>query len=212
MGRVTFLVDGFNLYHSLERASADLRGAGTKWLDLTALCRTFLYQIGGGAELEQVVYFSALADHVEQDKPSAVERHRAYIAALRGSGVQVELGTFKKKWRRCPACGQRILFHEEKETDVAIAVRLLELFREDRCDAAVIVSADSDLAPAVRAAARGFPAKPVYCCFPYARGTTELRTLARRCFRIRKERYADHQLRDPVVLPDGTRIAKPASW
>lgn len=212
MARVTFLVDGFNLYHSLDRASVDMGGVGTKWLDLESLCGTFLYQVGGGAELERVIYFSALADHVDRVKPGATDRHRAYIAALRALGVQVELGTFKKKWRRCPACGQQILFHEEKETDVAIAVRLLELFWNDRCDAVVIVSADSDLSPAVREAKRCSPGKPVYCCFPYARGTTELRTLATQCFRIRKERYGDHQLPDPVILADGTRIAKPASW
>jgi uncharacterized LabA/DUF88 family protein len=212
MTRVAFLVDGFNLYHSLIRASADLGGVGTRWLDLHSLCRTFLYQIGGGAELTRLIYFSALAEHVEEVKPGAVARHRTYIAALASRGVQVELGTFKRKWRTCPACGTRTLFHEEKETDVAIAVRLLELLGNDRCDVGAIVSADSDLAPALREVGRSFPDKPVYCCFPYARGTTELRTLAKACFRIRKERYAAHQLPDPVVLADGTRLAKPESW
>ena len=57
MARVTFLVDGFNLYHSLEEASLAMGGVGTKWLDLNALCETFSpldrrrRQIGGSVLL-----------------------------------------------------------------------------------------------------------------------------------------------------------------
>lgn len=40
----------------------------------------------------------------------------------------------------------------------------------------------------------------------------ELKALAHRSFRVAKERYARHQLPDPVVLPDGRRVAKPARW
>lgn len=71
MARVAFLVDGFNLYHSLEEASLAMGGVGTKWLDLIALCETFLQPIGGGGKLESVFYFSAPANHVEQIKPGA---------------------------------------------------------------------------------------------------------------------------------------------
>ena len=210
--RVAFLVDGFNLYHSLDEASADMGGIGTKWLDLVAVCEAFLYPIGGGARIESVFYFSAPANHVEQAKPGAIERHNTLVKALRSRGVQVEMGKFKEKWRTCPSCNAPITTHEEKETDVAIAVRLMELLWNDRCEVAVIVSADSDLSPAIREAKRSFPSKPIYCCFPYGRGSLELRSLAKACFRIRKERYAKHQLPDPVVLADGTKLAKPAGW
>jgi hypothetical protein len=37
MNRTIFLVDGFNLYHSLRAASDDLGGVSTKWLDLPRL-------------------------------------------------------------------------------------------------------------------------------------------------------------------------------
>ena len=40
MNRTTFLVDGFNLYHSLRTASEELGGASTKWLDLHVICQT----------------------------------------------------------------------------------------------------------------------------------------------------------------------------
>ena len=63
MNRTAFLVDGFNLYHSLVDASRDTGGVGTKWLDLRALCASYLSGIGGGAQISQIVYFSALAVH-----------------------------------------------------------------------------------------------------------------------------------------------------
>jgi len=40
MNIVIFLIDGFNLYHSLIDASYDLKlnGKGTKWLNIYSLC------------------------------------------------------------------------------------------------------------------------------------------------------------------------------
>ncbi|MCC6652835.1 MAG: NYN domain-containing protein [Candidatus Eisenbacteria bacterium] len=155
--RVAFLVDGFNLYHSLDAACRALSGQSTKWLDLVSLCRELLPQIHHSARLESIHFFSAPPDHMEQARPGALDRHRAYIAA-------------------------------------------------------VLVSADSDMAPALREAARSFANRPIYCGFPFGRGSKELRTLARQCFRIRKERYAGHQLPETLTLADGSQIRRPASW
>lgn len=212
MRRVAFLYDGFNLYHSLCAASRDLSGAGTKWLDLTDMSRGLLHEVGGRAELGPVCYFSALANHVETTKPGAVARHRAYLEALAATGVEISLGRFKQRRSCCPSCGVVIVRNEEKESDVAMAVRLLELASSGTCGTVVLVSADSDLTPAVRAVQRRFPAMPVLACFPYGRGTHELRQLSRGAIRLRKERYVAHQLPDPVVTPDGRLIRKPAAW
>lgn len=56
MKRTTFIVDGFNLYHSVCQASAvlGLAGAGTKWLNLRRLCESYLSLIGGEAQLEKI--------------------------------------------------------------------------------------------------------------------------------------------------------------
>ena len=84
MNRTTFIVDGFNLYHSVCQASQalGLAGSGVKWLDLHGLCRSYLSLIGGGAQLERVYYFSALATHLEPAKPNLTIRHRAYLECL----------------------------------------------------------------------------------------------------------------------------------
>ena len=80
------------------------------------------------------------------------------------------------------------------------------------CDAAVLVTGDSDVAPAVHMALRHYPSTPVYCCFPFNRQSLELKALARKSFKVAKERYLRHQFQDPVVLPDGRRVSKPAGW
>ena len=212
MMRTAFLVDGFNLYHSTVQANRDLGGRSTTWLDIDAMCRHFLHMIGPHVQFEKVHYFSALAFHLEQSSPATVARHRDYIRCLESTGVEVVLSRFKEKRIRCSNCGQYIIRHEEKETDVAIAVKLLELFVEDICDMAVLVTGDTDLAPAARAAQQLFPTKEVRFAFPHRRKNRELQQLAPGSFKIQAKVYANHQFSAHVTLPDGTRISKPSNW
>jgi len=212
LSRTAFLIDGFNLYHSLKQARTALAGRGTLWLDLRSLCASYLPHIGTSARLQSVHYFSALAHHLESAKPGLTKRHQDYVECLQASGVQVDLSKFKRKTGMCLGCGKATLRHEEKETDVAIAVSLLELFHLDQCDQAVIVSGDSDIVPAVRCARRLFPTKGVYACFPFNRESLELKAVASGAFQITKKAYLRHQLPQPFVLPDGRKIAKPIGW
>jgi len=210
--RTTFLVDGFNVYHSLTQASKDMQGASTRWLDLKGLLSSCLPIIDRQARLEEIYYFIALALQRDAQDPGTTKRHRAYIDCLRASGVITELGRFKYKDVWCEDCRKKQGHYEEKETDVAISVKLIELFHNDACDVAVLVSGDTDLAPAVRAANRLFPSKLVCFAFPYKRKNEELAKLVPRSFRIKKERYASFQFPDPVVLAGGRGISKPPHW
>jgi uncharacterized LabA/DUF88 family protein len=212
MSRTSFLVDGFNLYHSLREAADALPGARTRWLELAALARANLYIVGNGASLESIHYFSALATHLEASKPGVTNRHRLYLAALEDAGVIVELGRFKARVTRCDACGAPLVRPEEKETDVAIATRLLEIFHAGRCETAVVVSGDTDLAPAVRTVQRLVPAARILFAFPYARKNRELARLAPGSFVIGREAYVRHQLPDPVITADGRRLHRPPAW
>lgn len=212
MTRTAFLVDGFNLYHSLRAAGAALGGASTKWLDLRALCASYLHLVGEEAILERVYYFSALATHLESLKPDLTQRHRILIDALEANGVAVQLGRFKAKTTKCRNCGEISIRHEEKETDVAIGTKLLELLYTRQCEAVIIVSGDTDLAPAVRTAVRLFAGANVAFAFPYARKSGELARLSRRSFTISKEAYRRHQFADPLVLADGRILRKPPAW
>ena len=105
MNRVSFLVDGFNVYHSAREASRDLTGASTVWLDLRALLRSFLSSaIGRDAALAEIHYFSALATHMDPKQPGTTSRHKAYIDCLRATGIHVHLGRFKSKDVWCRSC------------------------------------------------------------------------------------------------------------
>ncbi len=212
MNRTAFLVDGFNLYHSLRAAKRDSGGPGALWLDLRSLCASYLHAVGGGAQIESVIYFSALARHLETVRRGVTLRHLAYIGCLEATGVIVRLSQFKQKWLTCPHCLRSIGRHEEKETDVAIATTMLELLWGDQCDTVVLVTGDSDVAPALRAALRCFPDKAVCCFLPYRRSSLELRSLAHRSFLVSREQYLRHQLPDPFRLPDGRLVAKPGTW
>lgn len=214
MKRTAFIIDGFNLYHSACDASEalGLRGRGTKWLDLSSLCRSYLALVGGKAQLESIHYFSALATHLETRKPDVTTRHRTYLEALRNAGVMVELSRFKLKDVTCPKCRHKFTRAEEKETDVATAAKLLELFYADKCDAAVLVTGDTDIAPAVRITTSLFPLKQVCFAFPFARKNKELAKLVSISFTISKESYGKHQFADPLVLHAGKILAKPSTW
>jgi hypothetical protein len=101
---------------------------------------------------------------------------------------------------------------EEKETDVAIATKLLELFVTDSADRIVLVTGDTDVAPAVRAVKRLFPQKTVCFAFPYDRKNDELAQLVGMSFHMSKEAYAKHQFPDPYVTSSGRVIPKPQHW
>lgn len=209
--RVSFIVDGFNLYHSVKQAESALKSS-TKWLNIRALCSSYLHLFGKNAVLTSIYYFSALALHLEAKNPDVTKRHKTFLRCLKDQGIFVELNRFKKKEIKCPNCGCQIKKHEEKETDVAISIKLIEIFLKDECDTAILVSGDTDIAPAVKTAREVFPNKKVCFAFPYQRKNRELQTLCPNSFTIKGPKYVSHQFDNPCILSDGTHISKPPSW
>lgn len=193
VNRTVFLVDGFNLYHSLLDAERVLQRP-LRGLDVVALCESYLHALPGKSAGASVTYFSALAHHLEDRRPGQRARQITYLSMLRASGVDVRLGRFKAKTLTCPLCGGRFVRYEEKETDVALGVHLVELVSQDLCDTAVLVSGDSDLVPAIVAARRLQPSKPVVVAQPFGRSSVALEMAATSSFSIRPSAYARHQL------------------
>src|SRR5712692_3403593 len=163
--RVAVYIDGFNLYNGLKA------GHGRKylWLNLEELSRRL---IRPGQELLQVNYFTAAV----RNNPGAQARQAMFLGALRAATtVDVRLGRFQEKQGKCFKCGSSWRTYEEKETDVSIAVALLEDAVNDLFDTAILLSADSDLCPAVRALKRLRPLKRVVAVFPPKRWSDDLR-------------------------------------
>ena len=128
--------------------------------------------------------------------------------------MHVLLGRYKEKTVLCPLCGRTFQSHEEKETDVNIALALLRHAVEDRYDRGILFSGDSDLAPAIENARALFPGKTFQVLFPINRNQSN---------RLRQVSspqpiyqylpcYKACQFPATMTLPDGTVLQRPASW
>ena len=163
--RVICFVDGFNLYHALH----SLNQPHLKWLDLQLLFSRLIRT--KSQIITQILFFSAYPTW----KPGSYSRHRLYIQALSSRGVVPVMGKFKVKPKKCLSCHATWDSHEEKETDVNLALALLDLAYKNHYDHAFLLSRDSDLAPAVRKVKENFPHKKVsiFTLYNY-RHSTEL--------------------------------------
>lgn len=202
MHNVAVYIDGFNLYHGLKAK----HGRKYLWLDLSAVARRLLRP---GQGLVSVRYFTASV----RNDPAAEARQNAYLSALRAvTTVEVVLGRFQAKHRTCSVCGSRWRTYEEKETDVSIAVAMLEDGVNDLFDTAVVLSADSDLCPAVRALGRLRPTKDVIAVFPPRRRSDDLRRAARFSFTLGDAIIRQSQLPGLVTDAAGMTYQRPPHW
>jgi len=193
VNRTVFLVDGFNLHHSVLD-SERLLGRRLRSLDVASLCASYLHALPGPSSLEGIIHFSASPHHLEVTRPGVVHQRQAYLRALRATGVETRLGQFKRRERTCPFCGRRLAAFEEKETDVAIGAAMTRLVCDDACDTVVLVTGDTDLVPAVRTARDRDPSKTLAVVFPYRRANAELKRVADAAFTIKAATYARPQL------------------
>ena len=187
------------MYYALNRSFSRY-----KWLDYFQLAKSVLKP---QHKLEQVSYFSAYVTW----KPDNHKRHQDYVTALRWAGIEFVPGRFKNKKIRCHCCQKTFTTHEEKQTDVNIAIRLLADAVEDKYDRAVIVSADTDLTPAILCVRKLFPSKKIGVMFPIGRSSFEMKQEAD--FRINMPQ----KLLQASQFPDEIRIGKsvikrPDSW
>lgn len=210
--RTVFLIDGFNLYHSVRDAERDSGKRGLRWLNMKSLCASYLGLIDRRATLESVHYYSAYATHRFVSDPGMRARHDAFLDATRDTGVIVKLAHFKRKHYTCSNCSQMNETHEEKETDTAIVSKLFELLIQNQGDAFIIVSGDTDFAPAIRTASRLFPEKRFGFAFPYNRKNRELARISDVYFKINRKKYAKHLFPDPYTCIGGKKIPKPTRW
>lgn len=210
MTRVSFLIDGFNLYHSVVDASRDLGGATTKWLDISSLCSSYLPDFGKDARLESIYYFSAIPYYLNDGEK--IERQRRFNKVLESTGVDVSLSQFKSKDLYCKRCQRHTKTQEEKETDIAIAAKLFELLITDAADVVAVVSGDTDLVPAATTATNLYTLTSVRFIMPYGRINAELKQLFPSSIEVKKERYTKYQFPDPVQISRRKTVPKPSSW
>lgn len=207
MARVFYFVDGFNVYHALDwtHPGDPHRYRRHKWLNLSRLGQLFLQ---GGDTLAGIKYFTTLPTW----DAGKLARHQLYVSALRNEGVEVVFGAFKGKDVLCRNCGATFRTREEKQTDVNIALHLFQAAVADLYDKAVLISGDTDLIPALNAVRALYPAKRMGVVIPIGRASQDLKNQADFHFKMKEIHLQSAQFPDPLILRDGTPLAKPRSW
>jgi uncharacterized LabA/DUF88 family protein len=213
--RVYSLIDGFNLYHAIDKFAPGVDEADQrryqkyKWICLRTLIQQFLLP---EEQLVGVHYFTAYPNW-DQAK---MLRHQTYVNAIHARGVDYTLGEFKPKLVDCRAtCRQSFEVKEEKQTDVNIATKMIEL--ADHYDKLILLTADSDQVPAVRLLLKLHPTKKVFVLPPIGRNSKELvRAAGKNRLVMTEEHLGRAILPNPVdIVRDGKMVAqlwKPATW
>ncbi len=202
MERLNVYVDGFNLYHGLH----DSARCRWLWLDLIKLAENLRPQ----SKVGTVRYYTA--DVLGQ--PDAQSRQGTYLNALdalHGDRIDIVRGRYQSKSKTCRSCGACWVEREEKETDVNIALGLVTDAVKNDMDAALLVSADSDLAPAVRAARELRPNLFIAAAFPPKRFSKDLKQLMPASFSISPSKIRKSFL-PPRVPGVGSDFCRPPKW
>jgi len=95
---------------------------------------------------------------------------------------------------------------------VAIASRLLDPATLAGFQAALLVTGDTDLAPAVATAVACRSPLHVAVAFPFGRANRQLRQVAHVTVRLKREHYVRHQLPQRVTVPGGGTVERPPEW
>ena len=212
--RTTFLIDGFNFYHSIEKLDKKFR-----WIDYKRLCSHFL---APGDMMEEIYYFTAIA---EWRSPESRQRHKVFIDAVKNQEIRVVLGKFKEKTRKCqsrhkitrtpgkcPGCPQKFTAHEEKATDVNIALYSYKLAHLDTFDKLILVTGDTDLVPAIKMVKTVFPSKRIEMLYPYGRANNELSQASDHQSFVKVSHLESFQLPEIITLTSGRRLFRPPTW
>ncbi|MGW8956024.1 NYN domain-containing protein [Streptomyces sp. NPDC055709] len=203
MAELIVYVDGFNLYHGLHARY----GRRLLWLDLVKLAQALRPR----DQLVKVKYFTASV----LDDPEALSRQDTYLQALTAHGgekIEIIKGRYQKMQKECRRCGGQWTHYEEKETDDNTAVSLVADVATKAATSAMVISADSDLSPAIRTAQRLAPATHTVAAFPPRCFSNELTKLMPASFSIGRAKFSA-QLPEKVVDPaTGHLLERPAKW
>jgi uncharacterized LabA/DUF88 family protein len=202
MERVVGYIDGFNLYHGLRSKN----WKRFYWLNIQLMARFLLKP---DQALVNTKYFTSIVSQ-------PVDKHRrqaVFLEALQTlNDLEIYYGHYLSETIVCRKCGHTYVTHHEKMTDVNISMELMTDAHQDNFDAALLVSADSDLLGPVQAVQRLFPHKRVIVAFPPARNSNALMQAATGYLRVGRDVVAKSVFADQVSTPRGFLIQRPSEW
>jgi hypothetical protein len=142
-------VDGFNLYHSIN----DLNKPYLKWVNLKKLAQ--IISPSATEEIVRVVFCTAPYPGDDQK----LWRHSQYVNALIAAGVACVKGHFVHEDDHCKNCRVTARKLTEKETDINLALSLINDAWLGIYEKAYLLSGDSDQAATAKLFNKQFPAK-----------------------------------------------------
>ena len=204
----TVYIDGFNCYYGA------VKDTPYKWLDFEALCRRLLPK----DQITKIRYFTARISS-RPDYPQQAARQDTFLRALDTFPlIEIHEGHFVTRPTRMPlvhppASGPRtveVWKTEEKGSDVNIATYLLLDAFQRRCDTAVVISNDSDLAEPIRIARTEIGIK-VGIINPHMPQYRSRRLQGTFFKQLRHNVLANVQL-PPIIHTSQGVIHKPSAW
>lgn len=202
--KVIVYIDGFNFYYGLKK---NYKWRRFYWLDVVKFFEMF---IKPDQELLCVKYFSAKPDNIDK----ALRQNAFFQANKENSKFQLILGKYLHKTIKCFNCGYLIKTYEEKESDVRIATQIVNDANNHICDVAIVVSADSDMIPAIELAKDA--GIKVFVYFPPFHHSNSLNNISSSHV-INLERY-ETRFRN-CILPDTVHLSQsnfdlpiPSKW
>lgn len=166
--KILVLIDGFNYYHKLKEYQEHFNKC-VKWLNYKSLILSWLTEEDDKDSIE-IYYFTAIA---QWRGCETVKRQKTYIEALKKTGIIPVYGEFKEKKihrckenEKCTNCNccvdnKKLIRHEEKNSDVNLAIMLIEKTLKNDYDKCFILSADNDFASAICRAKKLSPDKKI---------------------------------------------------
>eukprot|EP01132_Coremiostelium_polycephalum_P020234 gene20234-24046_t len=228
--RTACFVDGYNLFYGL------LAGTQYKWLDLPGLLAHIIRVEHPENTLDAVSFFtSGVKPSLATRGIASKEAQDTYLRALIALDVSVFYGRHQLESGKAPRFIDKytpasrtdqveIWKLEEKETDVHIAISMYRLAArqatlppEQRIEQLVLVSADTDMTPALRALREDFPELNLGVILPHREGIQravpgslkQYATWMRHV--VKNVELAQHQL--PSRIPTRKKpIDKPDYW
>jgi uncharacterized LabA/DUF88 family protein len=200
--RVIVYVDGFNFYYGLKTP----KWRKYYWIDIVKLFEMF---IRPNQELVAVKYFSARPTDIGKSK-----RQDAFFQANNENPkFKLILGKYLKKTIECFNCHNIIHTYEEKESDVRFATQIVADAYQQNCDIAIIVSADSDMIPAIELAKEA--RVKVFIYFPPNQFSSNLAIMGSGTPLLMQRfehRFKKAIMSDTIRLNNGFDLKKPTEW
>jgi uncharacterized LabA/DUF88 family protein len=195
-------IDGYNLYFAIKEKGWQ----GLLWLDIVTLARNLL---GENQDLVRVKYFTARIKRPEDKRL----RQNLYLDALSTlSDLDIYYGDYQQNTMTCLNCANNWLDDREKQTDVNIAIQMLnDAHTSDKVDDLLLITADSDQCPAMNMIRS--MGKRVVIVLPPGRNTyLEIQKSADGRLTLKGKKLRDALLPSTLTRIDGFIINRPPEY